>query len=100
MGDSMFCFSILENVLRYCTPAEWEDTTRSDYDHVRYKLYDVGIGSREYETEVNPFVNGEPKIDVKRIQRIQNPYQLGRFVLRKEQKKFRGGYNLDVVSIS
>ncbi|XP_054261141.1 uncharacterized protein LOC128985562 [Macrosteles quadrilineatus] len=81
---------ILDIVLDYCVPVEWEAVTKLDYNNKRYKLYDLSVGSNEYAHEVNDFVNGDVNIQVKKIQRVQNPFQLGKFCIRKEQKKHRG----------
>lgn len=62
-------------------PKEWEDAIYEDKTYHTFELSDDG----ESYTITIPF-NG---LIVSSIKRVQNPFQLGRFIIRKEQKMFR-----------
>lgn len=70
---SMLSF-VLANV-----PSEWE--TISSYNH-SYILFDVQVLSTEYELVKTMF--NSISLSINRIQRLQNPFQYGRFKLRQE----------------
>lgn len=67
-------YFVLEN-----KPIKWEDV--KEYDE-SYKIFDLNPLSNEYEEVENMF---KPvSLIVNTIQRVQNPFQYGRFKLRQE----------------
>jgi hypothetical protein len=73
MEESLLSF-VMRNV-----PDEWEDVPVYNKS---YELFTVppGLYSREYQ-KVEQFFHG---IKIGRIQRVQNPFQYGRYMLRRE----------------
>lgn len=72
---------MLQSVMTYNRPKEWEDAIYEDKTYHTFELSNDG----ESNTITIPF-NG---LLVSSIKRVQNPFQLGRFIIRKEQKIFR-----------
>lgn len=62
-------------------PKEWEDAI---YEDKTYHTFELSNDGESYTITI-PF-NG---LIVSSIKRVQNPFQLGRFIIRKEQKMFR-----------
>lgn len=72
MDDSTILSFVLSHV-----PDEWEDVP--EYT-TRFVLFTLKKHSREYQT-VQSYFNGAP---IAVIQRIQNPFQFGRYMFRRE----------------
>ncbi|XP_054270670.1 uncharacterized protein LOC128991634 [Macrosteles quadrilineatus] len=85
---------ILDVVIQTCIPPEWQgvnssNVTRQDYVSNRYRLFELPTHSTEYSREMEVFREGDLYGRVTKVQRVQNPFQLGRLLLRQEQKKNR-----------
>uniref|UniRef100_A0A1B6INE4 PARP catalytic domain-containing protein n=1 Tax=Homalodisca liturata TaxID=320908 RepID=A0A1B6INE4_9HEMI len=65
-------------------PDYWND---ANYDSRRYHLFELNNEDDEYINEMEAFDRN--RIRVTKLERIQNPFQFGRFQIRKEQKDFR-----------
>lgn len=73
---------MLDQILEF-KPDSW---THADYSGKRYALIEVEPSSDEYNEITAPFKS----YTVENVERIQNPYALGYFMLRKEQLSSRG----------
>lgn len=74
-------FRMLQSVMKYNRPIEWEEAI---YEEQTFHTFELR-NDRELDTITIPF-NG---LLISSIKRVQNPFQLGRFIIRKEQKIFR-----------
>lgn len=63
--------------------AEWE---HASYDTQVYHTFDLNRGEVAFTKESSAFV----RIGLRSLKRVQNPFQLGRFMLKKEQREYRG----------
>lgn len=70
MTSSMLSF-VKDNL-----PDNWEDVNYTS----SYVLFTLDKYSREYQN-IEAYFKGTP---IHRIQRVQNPFQYGRFILRKD----------------
>lgn len=57
-------------------PKDWEEVNYTS----SYVLFTLDTYSREYQ-QIAAYFKGTP---INRIQRVQNPYQYGRYMLRRE----------------
>ena len=78
-----------------CTPETW---THCDYGNKRYTLIKVDSLSDEYSEVTAPFALFE-SYTIENVERIQNPYALGSFMIRKEQLTARGHHVTEVSMI-
>ncbi|XP_067006656.2 protein mono-ADP-ribosyltransferase PARP14 [Anabrus simplex] len=77
--------SLLNEVISNFKPQEWEP---AEYSTSRYHTFELGSDDPEYEKVSTQFSG----MKISRIERLQNPYSLGRYLLRKEQLELRNGY--------
>lgn len=75
---------MLQLVIAHNQPKEWE---YASYEDKTYQTFELRMNDTEYSTIIKPF--NEAGLRIKSLQRVQNPFQLGRFLVRKEQKEFR-----------
>lgn len=68
--------TILSFVLSHL-PEEWQ---HSSYKNCSYKIFSLSHSNAEYE-KVETYFYGA---DLRRIERVQNPFQYGRYMLRRE----------------
>lgn len=73
---------MLPLVLQSPMVADWEPAS---YDTRTYHTFDLRKGDQAFIVESSAFV----RIGLRSLKRVQNPYQMGRFQLRKEQREFR-----------
>jgi len=71
---SMLSF-VLENV-----PSDWESVSKYNSSYI---LFDVNLLSRE-AGNVKAMIGNSTSLNINTIQRVQNPFQYGRFKLRQE----------------
>lgn len=74
-------------VLENHQPSEWRAASYSDRT---YHLFSVDENSDEYRAVATPFTESTPALTLQSLQRVQNPFQLGRLVVREEQRRHRG----------
>lgn len=67
--------------MKYSRPKEWED---ADYEDQTYHTFELSN-----EQELDNITMHFNDLLVSSIKRVQNPFQLGRFIIRKEQKTYR-----------
>lgn len=78
---------MLRAVLDSHQPSEWQAASYSDRT---YHLFPVEEDSDEYRAVAMPFTETRPALTLQSLQRVQNPFQLGRLVVRAEQRRHRG----------
>lgn len=74
---------MLDEILSQYKPHTW---TSTNYNNRRYALVQINSNSNEYSEVTAPF----RRYGIERVERVQNPYALGYFMLRKKQLSGRG----------
>lgn len=78
---------MLRAVLDEHQPSVWQAASYSD---CTYHLFHVDEDSDEYRAVTTPFTESWPVLTIRSLVRVQNPFQLGRLVVRAEQRRHRG----------
>lgn len=71
----------MESMLRFVLSHKPDEWVTADYNE-SYKLFDLDLNSEEYMNISTLF--DSTAHDINSIQRVQNPFQYGRFKLRQE----------------
>lgn len=80
---------MMDDILFEFKPLHWKNT---DYSNKRYALVQIGQNDDEYYEVTKQFNNYK----IITVERVQHPYALGYYMLRKKQLNNRGQYMYEV----